>query len=189
MRSVHGTGAQRLMLFPERALPGVKGRGDAYYRGLAAAAASAGAAVVHARAVRTPDTDRYMHKVNPHAVVRPYLACLSLGSLSWPGTILAIGQSRHLGGGLLVPFDVPEGVAGVPVPQVVEVSATPDEDGTERAVVAVDSSDLSEQRLAARLTRPKPVRLIPVAEWPPSRQVSKTAAAIARAAVEIHHSH
>lgn len=91
------------------ALPKVRGRGDTYYRGLAAAAADAGATVVHARAVRTSHVARYVHKVNEHAVVRPYTACLSLGSLAGQQTILAIGQSRHLGGGLLVPFDVPEG--------------------------------------------------------------------------------
>jgi CRISPR-associated protein Csb2 len=90
-------------------LPKVPGRGAAYYRGLATAASEAGAAVVHARAVRTSDVDRYVHKVNEHAVVRPYTAYLSLGNLTGPCTIQAIGQSRHLGGGLLVPFDVPEG--------------------------------------------------------------------------------
>lgn len=90
-------------------LPRIHGRGAAYYGGLAAAVSETGAAVVHARAVRTADAGRYVHKVNEHAVVRPYDACLSLGSLAGPRTILAIGQSRHLGGGLLVPFDVPEG--------------------------------------------------------------------------------
>ena len=52
-----------------------------------------------------------MPEVNADAVVRPYTACLSLGSLAGPRTIAAIGQSRHLGGGLLIPFDVPEGTA------------------------------------------------------------------------------
>ncbi len=93
----------------EDRLPKISGRGDAYYRGLAAAVSNAGVAVVHAKAVRTADIGRYVHKVNAHAVVRPYTAYLSLGSLAGPRTIAAIGQSRHLGGGLLVPFDVPEG--------------------------------------------------------------------------------
>ena len=64
---------------------------------------------VHVRAVRAADVSRYVHKVNEHAVVRPYTACLSLGNLAGAGTMQAIGQSRHLGGGLLVPFDVPDG--------------------------------------------------------------------------------
>ena len=69
-----------------------------------------GVAIVHTKAVRTSNAGRYVHKVNADAVVRPYTACLSLGSLAGPRTIAAIGQSRHLGGGLLIPFDAPEGM-------------------------------------------------------------------------------
>jgi CRISPR-associated protein Csb2 len=90
-------------------LPRIPGRGDAYYRGLAAAVTDAGVAIVHAKAIRTSDADRYVHKVNADAVVRPYTACLAMGNLTGERTIAAIGQSRHLGGGLLIPFDVPEG--------------------------------------------------------------------------------
>jgi CRISPR-associated protein Csb2 len=90
-------------------LPKISGHGDAYYRSLAAAVSGAGVAIVHARAVRSTDVGRYVHKVNADAVVRPYTAYLSLGSLAGLRTITAIGQSRHLGGGLLLPFDVPEG--------------------------------------------------------------------------------
>jgi CRISPR-associated protein Csb2 len=90
-------------------LPRVPGRGDDYYRALAAAASERGAAVVHVKAVRTAEVRRYAHKVNEHAVVRPYTAYLSLGDLAGPGTVQAIGQSRHLGGGLLVPFDIADG--------------------------------------------------------------------------------
>jgi CRISPR-associated protein Csb2 len=91
-------------------LPRISGRGDAYYRALAAAVSDVGVAIVHAKAIRTSNAARYVHKVNADAVVRPYTACLSLGSLAGPRTIAAIGQSRHLGGGLLIPFDVPEGM-------------------------------------------------------------------------------
>jgi CRISPR-associated protein Csb2 len=87
----------------------VSGRGDTYYRNLAAAISDKNAGVAHVRAVRASDAPRYAHKVNKDAVVRPYTACLSLGNLAGAQTIAAIGQSRHLGGGLLVPFDVPEG--------------------------------------------------------------------------------
>jgi len=92
-------------------LPKASGRGDVYHRNLAVRASEAGVAVVHAAAIRTSDVWRYVHKINEHAVVRPYTAYLSMGSLAGTQTIQAIGQSRHLGGGLLVPFDVPEGVA------------------------------------------------------------------------------
>jgi CRISPR-associated protein Csb2 len=99
-------------------LPDVPGRGESYHRGLAAAASDWGAAVIHVRAVRAADVSCYVHKVNEHAVVRPYTACLSLGDPAGTGTLQAIGQSSHLGGGLLVPFDVPDGVpaGGVSLP-------------------------------------------------------------------------
>lgn len=90
-------------------LPAVPGRRDQYYRGLAGAVAEAGATVVRARPERTIKVDRFAHRVNAHAVVRPYTACLWLGDLAGPTTVAAIGQSRHLGGGLLVPYDVPDG--------------------------------------------------------------------------------
>ena len=48
-----------------------------------------------------------MHKVNEHAVVRPYRAVLRLTGVAGDRVVQAIGQSRHLGGGLLVPRDVP----------------------------------------------------------------------------------
>lgn len=91
-------------------LPAVDGRGDAYHIGLAQAATESGAAVVRARAVRTTDVGAYAHRVNNGAVVRPYTALLWLGDLAGPRTVAAIGQSRHLGGGLLVPHDVAEGM-------------------------------------------------------------------------------
>jgi CRISPR-associated protein Csb2 len=91
-------------------LPGkITGRGPDYYRALALAASEAGVTVLHAKVIRGVDADRYVHKVNEHAVIRPYTAVLSLGTLTGPTAIMAMGQSRHLGGGLLVPFDVPEG--------------------------------------------------------------------------------
>jgi CRISPR-associated protein Csb2 len=44
-------------------------------------------------------------------VIQPYRAVLNLGDLTGPRTIAAIGQSRHLGGGLLVPRDLPADIA------------------------------------------------------------------------------
>lgn len=89
-------------------LPPVAGRQDEYYRNLARAVTDAGAAVVHVSALRTANVGDYVHRVNEHAVVRPYTAYLWLGDLASATTVAAIGQSRHLGGGLLVPVDVPE---------------------------------------------------------------------------------
>lgn len=87
-------------------LPLAPGRGEQRGRNLAAAAADRGAAVVQVRAERTSQVGLYAHKVNQHAVIRPYSAILTLGDLGGDRVVQAIGQSRHLGGGLLVPRDV-----------------------------------------------------------------------------------
>ncbi|MDG6100495.1 type I-U CRISPR-associated protein Cas5/Cas6 [Dactylosporangium aurantiacum] len=85
----------------------VSGRGDTRYRALAAGAVTRGVQVHSAMRVMDGDVGRYVHKINPDALIQPYRATLSLGNLAGPRTIAAIGQTRHLGGGLLVPVDVP----------------------------------------------------------------------------------
>jgi CRISPR-associated protein Csb2 len=85
------------------------GRGDERYRTLVRAVGDAGASVLDVEPLRTSEVRDYVHRVNEHAVIRPYRATISLGSLGSSGVVQAIGQSRHLGGGLLIPFDVPEG--------------------------------------------------------------------------------
>lgn len=92
-------------------LPEQPGRGDARYRAIVGAVNDAGAAVLMAEPLRTTGVHDYVHRVNEHAVVRPYRALLSVGSLGGDQVVQAIGQSRHLGGGLLVPVDLPEGAA------------------------------------------------------------------------------
>ena len=87
----------------------VPGRRDEHYRNIVSRVGDAHAVVMDARPLRTSRVQDYVHKVNDHAVVRPYRATLALGDLVPDRCLLAIGQSRHLGGGLLVPFDVPEG--------------------------------------------------------------------------------
>ncbi|QSB16758.1 type I-U CRISPR-associated protein Cas5/Cas6 [Natronosporangium hydrolyticum] len=89
----------------------VSGRGDARYRALAAAAAGRGVRVESAVRVMGGDLGRYVHKVNPDTVIQPYRGVLHLGDLTGARTIAAIGQSRHLGGGLLVPRDLPVEIA------------------------------------------------------------------------------
>lgn len=90
-------------------LPPVAGRGDARQRATVDAVSVAGAAVVRAAPLRQSDVRPYVHKVNEHAVVRPYRAQLWLGDLCPDQVVQAIGQTRHLGGGLLVPVDLPAG--------------------------------------------------------------------------------
>lgn len=86
-----------------------RGRGEVRDSGLVAAVGNAGVAVLATAPVRSTRVDDYVHKVNPDAVVRPYYALLSLGDLGSATTVQAIGQCRHLGGGLLVPQDHDEG--------------------------------------------------------------------------------
>ena len=90
-------------------MPRVPGRGDARYRAMVAAVNDAGAAALSVEPLRTSAVQHYVHRVNEHAVVRPYRATVTVGDLGGDRTVQAIGQSRHLGGGLLVPLDLPEG--------------------------------------------------------------------------------
>ncbi len=106
----------------KRQLPPVPGRGDDYYRGLVDAVNASGAAVVRAQPLRTSDVRDFVHKVNEHAVVRPYRAQLWLGDLCGARTIQALGQTRHLGGGLLVPHDLALGE--VPVEPLADPART-----------------------------------------------------------------
>lgn len=55
----------------------------------------------------------YVHATPEHLVVQPYRAVLDMGRLMNDQSVIALGQSRHLGGGLLLPLDVPEAVVGV----------------------------------------------------------------------------
>ncbi len=88
-------------------LPRTRNRGGRYYQDLADAVRATGADVIAVQPLRTSQVGRYAHKVNEHAVVRPYRAVLRLTGVAGDRVVQAIGQSRHLGGGLLVPRDVP----------------------------------------------------------------------------------
>ncbi|MET8757590.1 type I-U CRISPR-associated protein Csb2 [Lentzea sp. NPDC004782] len=85
----------------------VTGRSDARYRALAQAVGERGVRVSWASLITSGNLRRFVHKVQPGAVVQPYRALLSLGSVAGERTLVAIGQSRHLGGGLLTPVDLP----------------------------------------------------------------------------------
>ena len=52
--------------------------------------------------------ERYVYKHPRDLVVQPFSAILDLGRLAEPTTLVALGQARHMGGGLLVPVDVEE---------------------------------------------------------------------------------
>lgn len=71
----------------------------------------AGVAVHDTHPIRDSRVDRYAHKTREGITVQPYAALVDLGDLVDPRTLLALGQSRHLGGGLMYPEDLSEPVA------------------------------------------------------------------------------
>jgi CRISPR-associated protein Csb2 len=89
----------------------ITGRSDARYRALAHAVSERGVRVSWASLITSGDLRRFVHKIQRGTVLQPYRALLSLGSLAGEQTLVAIGQSRHLGGGLLTPVDLPPGEA------------------------------------------------------------------------------
>lgn len=66
----------------------------------------AGLDVVWAKPLVTRHPAKYVHRTNRQMPVMPYLGRFRLGAVLPNTAIAAIGQSRHLGGGLLVPRDV-----------------------------------------------------------------------------------
>ncbi len=78
-----------------------------WYARLVGAVSKHGVAVLEAHKLHSADARRYVHRVAPETAIQPYRAALRLGTLAGDRTIVAIGQSRHLGGGLLAPIDVP----------------------------------------------------------------------------------
>ncbi|WP_019927804.1 type I-U CRISPR-associated protein Csb2 [Nocardia sp. BMG111209] len=89
--------------------PGIDARN---YRGLAEAVEAAGVKAFSPTLV-TRETAKYAHKMPPGVPVQPYRATIDLGFLAGDRTIAAIGQTRHLGGGLLVPLDIPADAAAL----------------------------------------------------------------------------
>jgi len=110
------------------------------------------------------------------------------GLLAFDSVVLV--DEAHLSRQLLVTADrvaelaivAEEPLSGVPALQVVAVSATPGKRGQVKSSVAVEDDDLAANpELNKRLTTPKPVKLVPVPEWPNARQLPKIASAAARA--------
>lgn len=76
-----------------------------------------GVEVHDVRVLHSSNVSSWVHKVPKQIIVQPYHALLSLGALATDRTVIAIGQSRHLGGGLLVPVDSPaDTFPGLPDP-------------------------------------------------------------------------
>ncbi|QWW19375.1 type I-U CRISPR-associated protein Cas5/Cas6 [Schaalia sp. 19OD2882] len=81
-------------------------KGSAGYRTLVDRVREKGPRVVmYHRVVKHPSA--YAHRMPQGMVAQPYIAQIDAGRLFGEQELVAIGQSRHLGGGLLVPIDVP----------------------------------------------------------------------------------
>ena len=79
-----------------------------WFEEIASRTADYGVEVHDARLLHRTDVAAWVHKTPKQILVQPYRATLSLGRLATERTLVAIGQSRHLGGGLLVPVDSPD---------------------------------------------------------------------------------
>lgn len=69
-----------------------------------------GVEVHDVRRIADSRVERYAHKTPPGVVVQPYTATFDLTDLVGERTLFALGQSRHLGGGLMYPVDYPAAV-------------------------------------------------------------------------------
>mgnify|MGYP000845017414 FL=1 len=89
------------------------GRGRQAYRATADEVRSRGASVLwYSR--ETKHADAYVHRIPDGLVAQPYRALIDAGDLMRPTLLAAVGQSRHLGGGLLAPVDVPPDLTASP---------------------------------------------------------------------------
>lgn len=88
---------------------GVTTRGRERYLDLRNFAESRGAFVVGAHSIGGCTSD-YVHRINDSLTAQAWTGVFHLGTLAGERAATMVGQSRHLGGGLLVPFDVREEV-------------------------------------------------------------------------------
>lgn len=82
-----------------------QGTGEAKYISIRNQVSALGATVSDAHTVPVRARN-FVHRTHKSVPVQPYTATFSLGQLANERPAIMVGQSRHLGGGLLVPFDV-----------------------------------------------------------------------------------
>lgn len=97
-------------VFRERT--GITRRGARGYREITEWVQKQGTKVLETHIVADSEVSTYAHKLPPGLVTQAYRARLDLGALAPNTAILAAGQSRHVGGGLLVPVDLPADIDG-----------------------------------------------------------------------------
>ncbi len=85
-----------------------RARQEARYRKISEQVKELGIGVCSLRVLADSQADQYVHKLPKHLVTQRVEAILDLADLMSDTALCAIGQSRHLGGGLLVPLDVEE---------------------------------------------------------------------------------
>lgn len=80
---------------------------DARRHALSDAVRRAGIAVSGGRVVATRDVRRFTHRTPSGSALVALRALVGLSAIGCEECLAAIGQTRHLGGGLLVPIDIP----------------------------------------------------------------------------------
>lgn len=80
-------------------------RGTDRYRAIAEQVRGWGVGLRDVHNVADSRMERYVHRLPRDLVTQPVRAQLSLAGLAGDQSLLAVGQSRHLGGGLLHPID------------------------------------------------------------------------------------
>ncbi|MDY2625691.1 MAG: type I-U CRISPR-associated protein Csb2 [Coriobacteriales bacterium] len=88
-------------------LPAVKAKGDKGRIELTHLVEKAGVAVRGGRIVPIGNIRSYVHHTNRGSFLVGEQAMIDMSSLGRDRCLCAIGQTRHLGGGLLVPIDIP----------------------------------------------------------------------------------
>ncbi|WP_432559692.1 type I-G CRISPR-associated protein Csb2 [Granulicoccus sp. GXG6511] len=82
--------------------------GERGYRALVKQVESLGVEATQLTLVPDSRVEVFAHKLPEGVTCQPYRGLLRLGGLSDDSTLIALGQSRHVGGGLMMPVDVPD---------------------------------------------------------------------------------
>ena len=90
-------------VFRERLVPSAKG--SERYRGIVEQVRSWGVRVHDVHPIHDSRVERFAHKLPQGVIAQPYTAKFDLAAVLPPTALVAVGQSRHLGAGLLVPVD------------------------------------------------------------------------------------
>lgn len=85
-------------------------RGDERLVALSEAVHGAGVRIGAARRAFPTRPEKYAHHMNDGSAIIALQGLVHLGEIDANCAFMALGQSRHLGGGLLIPFDLPRAI-------------------------------------------------------------------------------